>query len=297
MLKPMNCPAHVQIFNSNMVSYRDLPIRLAEFGCCHRNEPAGSLHGIMRLRQFVQDDAHIFCREDQIQNEVEAFCRLLKEVYEEFGFQDISVAISLRPANRSGSNELWDRAEAELIRAVEAVGLEYVLQPGDGAFYGPKLEYALKDSMERIWQCGTLQLDFVLPGKLDAYYVNEQGKQIQPVMIHRAILGSMERFIGILLEHYEGRLPDWLAPVQDVIIPISSEQYQYAEIVVESLRANGRRAVMDLKEASLMSKVRKYSEQFIPRIIVVGAKEELAQQASVRRLGSSQPEVVELAKL
>lgn len=291
-LKPMNCPAHVQIFNAQTISYRQLPMRLAEFGCCHRNEASGALHGIMRLRQFVQDDAHIFCREDQIESEVEAFCRLLQSVYGDFGFHDVSVAISLRPDDRAGDDALWDKAEAVLEEAVQTVGLPYSLQPGHGAFYGPKLEFALRDSHGREWQCGTLQLDFVLPGRLNARFIDESGHHQHPVMIHRAILGSMERFIGILLEHYEGRLPDWLTPVQIMVVGLPGAE-AYAEEVRSHL-AREWRVGLDGHDDNLMNRIKRHSEALIPYIVVVGQREAESRSIAVRRLGSSKPEVMPL---
>lgn len=296
-LKPMNCPAHVQIFNANMVSYRDLPIRLAEFGCCHRNEPSGSLHGIMRLRQFVQDDAHIFCAPDMVASEVVNFIALLRGVYHDFGFDEVSAKISLRPDNKSGSDELWDMSEASLIAAVESAELPYELQYGEGAFYGPKLEFELKDRAGRVWQCGTLQLDFVLPGKLSARYVGQDGKAHEPVMIHRAILGSIERFIGILLEHYEGRLPVWLSPVQAVVLPIREEHSDYAGRVARQLREAGGRVEIDGRDLNLMSKIKQHSQQAIPNIIVVGDSEQADEMVSVRRLGSAGNEKIPIDKM
>lgn len=287
ILKPMNCPAHVQIFNSNNVSYKHLPIRIAEFGCCHRNEPSGSLHGIMRVRQFVQDDAHIFCMEDQIEEETKNFCDLLMSVYRDFGFTDISVGFSTRPEKRAGSDEVWDQAESSLMKAVEAAGLTYDIQEGEGAFYGPKLEFALTDNKGRKWQCGTIQLDFVLPERLGARYTAQDGKLATPVMLHRAILGSLERFIGILLEHYEGRLPIWLAPTQAVVTSVKPDADDYAKKVYERLLKQGVRAKLDLRDENLKQKVKEHSNMAVPYIFVVGKKEEEAQTVSVRSLGSN----------
>lgn len=287
ILKPMNCPAHIQIFNSNNVSYKQLPIRIAEFGCCHRNEPSGSLHGIMRVRQFVQDDAHIFCMEDQIEEETKNFCDLLMSVYRDFGFTDISVGFSTRPEKRAGSDEVWDQAESSLMKAVEAAGLTYDLQEGEGAFYGPKLEFALTDNKGRKWQCGTIQLDFVLPDRLGARYVSQDGKLATPVMLHRAILGSLERFIGILLEHYEGRLPIWLAPTQAVITSVKPDADDYAKKVYENLLQQGVRVKLDLRNENLKQKIKEHSNMAVPYIFVVGKKEEEDQTVSVRRLGSN----------
>ena len=247
-VKPMNCPCHVQVFNQGLKSYRDLPLRLAEFGSCHRNEPSGTLHGLMRVRNFVQDDAHIFCTEEQIQDEVSDFIDLTFDVYKEFGFDNIEIALSTRPEKRVGSDEIWDQAEEALAEALKSKGLEYVLQPGEGAFYGPKIEFTLKDCLERGWQCGTLQVDFSMPGRLDAQYVAEDGDRKVPVMLHRAILGSMERFIGILIEHHEGKFPLWLSPVQAVIMNITDKQGEYAQKVEEILNKQGIRASADLSK-------------------------------------------------
>ena len=263
-VKPMNCPGHVQIFNQGIKSYRDLPLRLAEFGSCHRNEPSGALHGIMRVRGFVQDDAHIFCTEEQILAESAAFIDLLRKVYADFGFNDILVKLSTRPEKRIGSDETWDRAEAALALALEAKALKYDLQPGEGAFYGPKIEFSLKDCLNRVWQCGTLQLDFSLPGRLGAEYVAEDNSRRQPVMLHRAILGSMERFIGILIEHHAGAFPLWLAPMQIVVMNISEHQADYAESVAEKLRQTGLRAVADLRNEKINYKIREHSLQKLP---------------------------------
>jgi threonyl-tRNA synthetase len=284
-VKPMNCPGHVQIFNQGIKSYRDLPLRLAEFGSCHRNEPSGALHGIMRVRGFVQDDAHIFCTEDQILSESAAFIDLLRRVYADFGFKDILVKLSTRPEKRLGSDETWDRAEAALAQALDDKGLKYELQPGEGAFYGPKIEFSLKDCLNRVWQCGTLQLDFSLPGRLGAEYVAEDNSRRQPVMLHRAILGSMERFIGILIEHHAGAFPLWLSPIHAVVMNISEHQADYAETVAEKLRMAGLRAVSDLRNEKISYKIREHSLQKLPYQVVVGDKEKAAGLVAVRARG------------
>ncbi|MCP5296006.1 MAG: threonine--tRNA ligase [Rhodocyclaceae bacterium] len=284
-VKPMNCPGHVQIFNQGIKSYRDLPLRLAEFGSCHRNEPSGALHGIMRVRGFVQDDAHIFCTEAQILAESASFIDLLREVYADFGFKDILVKLSTRPEKRIGSDEVWDRAEMALAQALDAKGLEYDLQPGEGAFYGPKIEFSLKDCLNRVWQCGTLQLDFSLPGRLGAEYVAEDNSRREPVMLHRAILGSMERFIGILIEHHAGAFPLWLSPVHAVVMNISEHQADYAESVAEKLRQAGLRAVSDLRNEKISYKIREHSLQKLPYQVVVGDKEKAAGLVAVRARG------------
>ena len=284
-VKPMNCPGHVQIFNQGIKSYRDLPLRLAEFGSCHRNEPSGALHGIMRVRGFVQDDAHIFCTEEQILAESAAFIDLLRKVYADFGFNDILVKLSTRPEKRIGSDETWDRAEAALAQALDAKELKYDLQPGEGAFYGPKIEFSLKDCLNRVWQCGTLQLDFSLPGRLGAEYVAEDNARRQPVMLHRAILGSMERFIGILIEHHAGAFPLWLAPVHAIVMNISEHQAEYADAVAEKLRRAGLRAVADLRNEKINYKIREHSLQKLPYQVVVGDKEKAAGLVAVRARG------------
>ncbi len=284
-VKPMNCPGHVQIFNQGIKSYRDLPLRLAEFGSCHRNEPSGALHGIMRVRGFVQDDAHIFCTEEQILAESAAFIDLLRKVYADFGFNDILVKLSTRPEKRIGSDETWDRAEAALAQALDAKELKYDLQPGEGAFYGPKIEFSLKDCLNRVWQCGTLQLDFSLPGRLCAEYVAEDNARRQPVMLHRAILGSMERFIGILIEHHAGAFPLWLAPIHAMVMNISEHQAEYADAVAEKLRRAGLRAVADLRNEKINYKIREHSLQKLPYQVVVGDKEKAAGLVAVRARG------------
>ena len=281
-VKPMNCPGHVQIFNQGVKSYRDLPLRIAEFGSCHRNEPSGALHGLMRVRGFVQDDAHIFCTEDQIQDEAGAFIDLLRKVYADFGFEQILIKLSTRPEKRIGEDAVWDRAEAALKATLDAKGLEWDLNPGEGAFYGPKIEFSLKDSLGRVWQCGTLQLDFALPGRLGAEYVAEDNTRCIPVMLHRAILGSLERFIGILIEHYAGAMPVWLAPVQVVVMNISEAQAEHVAGVAETLRKAGFRAVADLRNEKISYKIREHSLQKLPFQLVIGDKEVAAQLVAVR---------------
>jgi threonyl-tRNA synthetase len=284
-VKPMNCPGHVQIFNHGLKSYRDLPLRLAEFGSCHRNEPSGALHGIMRVRGFTQDDAHIFCREDQVQGEAADFIDLLKRIYADFGFHDILIKLSTRPEKRIGADDVWDRAEAALGAALDAKGLAWETNPGEGAFYGPKIEFSLKDSIGRVWQCGTLQLDFALPGRLGAEYVDEDNTRKVPVMLHRAILGSLERFIGILIENHAGALPVWLAPVQVVVMNISAAQAAYTEQVVRTLRAAGLRVEGDLRNEKITFKIREHSLMKLPFQLVIGDKEVAAEQVAVRVRG------------
>lgn len=293
-LKPMNCPCHVQIYKQGLKSYRDLPLRLAEFGHCHRNEPSGSLHGLMRVRAMVQDDGHIFCTPEQIVSETKAFCSLLKEVYATLGFTDAFVRFSDRPPVRAGSDEIWDKAEAALKEASEASDLSYVLNPGEGAFYGPKLEFVLTDSLGRKWQCGTLQVDFVLPERLDANYIGEDGQRHRPVMLHRAILGSLERFIGILIEHYGGKMPLWLMPTQVVVASITSEANPYGEELVQKLRQAGIRCTLDDRNEKIGYKIREHSLKKIPVLAVVGKKERENQQVVLRRLGSQDQETVSI---
>ncbi len=284
-VKPMNCPGHVQIFNQGLRSYRDLPLRLAEFGACHRNEPSGALHGIMRVRAFTQDDAHIFCREDQVQDEAASFIDLLQRIYSDFGFHEILIKLSTRPEKRIGADETWDRAEAALSSALDAKGLQWELNPGEGAFYGPKIEFSLKDSIGRVWQCGTLQLDFALPGRLDAEFVDEDNTRKTPVMLHRAILGSLERFIGILIENYAGALPLWLSPVQAVVLNISEAQRGYATQVGGRLGAAGFRVETDLRNETINLKIREHSLRKLPYQIVVGEKEVAGGLVAVRARG------------
>jgi threonyl-tRNA synthetase len=281
-IKPMNCPCHVQIYNAALHSYRELPLRMAEFGSCHRNEPSGALHGIMRVRGFVQDDAHIFCTEEQIQPEVTAFIDLLYSVYQDFGFSDVIIKLSTRPAERVGSDEIWDKAEAALVDALNAKGLPFDLQPGEGAFYGPKIEFTLKDCIGRMWQCGTIQVDFNMPGRLGAEYVDEHSQRQTPVMLHRAILGSLERFIGILIEQYEGAFPLWLAPVQAVVMNITDKQAGYATELAEFLENHGLRAHADLRNEKVGFKIREHTIQKTPFLLVVGDKESESKTVAVR---------------
>ena len=285
-VKPMNCPGHVQIFNSGLHSYRDLPMRLAEFGSCHRNEPSGALHGIMRVRGFTQDDAHIFCTEDQIEQEVADFIVMLEKCYADFGFTDVLVKLSTRPEKRVGTDESWDKAEAALAAALARNKLAYDLQPGEGAFYGPKVEFTLKDSIGRLWQCGTIQLDFNLPVRLGAEFVDEDNTRKPPVMLHRAILGSMERFIGILIEHHAGNFPLWLAPVHVMVMNISERQTEYAEKITQALRLAGIRAISDLSNNKITYKIREHSLQKLPYQVVVGDKEVETELVSVRARGN-----------
>ncbi len=290
-LKPMNCPCHVQIFRQGIKSYRDLPLRMAEFGSCHRNEPSGALHGIMRVRAFTQDDAHIFCTEDQITSESVRFCELLQSIYADFGFSDVRVKFSDRPEVRAGADDVWDRAESALTDATKAANLETTLNPGEGAFYGPKLEFVLRDAIGRDWQCGTLQVDFVLPDRLDAEYVAEDGSRRRPVMLHRAILGSMERWIGILIEQYAGRMPGWLAPVQVVIASITDSANDYAEQVAREAEAMGLRVERDFRNEKISYKVREHSVMKVPYILAVGDREAEASTVALRRLGSNDQQV------
>ena len=283
-VKPMNCPCHVQIFNQGLKSYRDLPLRMAEFGSCHRNEPSGTLHGLMRLRNFVQDDAHIFCTEAQIQEEVSSFIDLLFNVYADFGFTEILIKLSTRPENRVGEDVLWDKAESALELALNDKGLDWQLQPGEGAFYGPKIEFSLKDCIGRVWQCGTIQVDFSMPGRLGAHYVAEDGSKQVPVMLHRAILGSLERFIGILIEEFAGRFPVWLAPVQVVIMNISDNQSEYVGKVEEILRNQGLRAKSDLRNEKIGFKIREHTLQRVPYLLVIGDREVTDNTVAVRTL-------------
>ncbi len=293
-LKPMNCPAHVEVFKSGQKSYRDLPLRLAEFGCCHRNEPHGALHGIMRVRQFTQDDAHIFCREDQIVEESIRFCRLLESVYRDFGFENIAVKLSTRPDVRAGDDATWDRAEKGLEEAVKAAGLPCEIMPGEGAFYGPKLEFQLTDAIGRVWQCGTLQLDYVLPERLGAEYTASDGSKQRPVMLHRAILGSMERFIGILIEEFSGAFPMWLSPVQVVVAAITDAANDYAVEAAAALRKAGLRVETDLRNEKINYKVREHSVQKVPIIAVVGGREAEERTLALRRLGSNGQQMISL---
>lgn len=294
-LKPMNCPAHVQVFNQGIKSYRDLPLRLAEFGCCHRNEAHGALHGLMRVRQMTQDDAHIFCREDQIQSETEAFCGLLDSVYADLGFTEVKILLATRPDVRAGDDAVWDLAEKSLGDALSATGRDFEVAEGEGAFYGPKLEFHLKDAIGRSWQCGTLQLDFVLPERLEASYIAEDGSKQRPVMLHRAILGSLERFIGMLIENHAGRMPLWLAPVQVVVAPIVSDANDYAEKIAGELKAAGLRVETDLRNEKINYKVREHSVAKVPVLFVVGMREAEEGTVSIRRLGSQGQSVADFA--
>ena len=284
-IKPMNCPGHVQIYKQGLKSYRDLPLRFAEFGSCHRNEPSGTLHGIMRVRNFVQDDAHIFCTIDQIQDEVSKFIDLTFQVYKHFGFESIDIKLSTRPEKRVGSDEEWDKAEASLSEALDAKGINWQLQEGEGAFYGPKVEFVLKDCLEREWQCGTIQADFSMPGRLDAQYIAEDGSKQVPVMLHRVIVGSIERFTGILIEHYEGAFPSWLAPIQAVILNISEKQEEFSKKVEKNLKKQGLRVISDLRNEKIGFKIREHSMQRYPYILVVGDREVENNQVSVRQRG------------
>ena len=295
-LKPMNCPCHVQIFRLGIKSYRDLPLRMAEFGSCHRNEPSGALHGIMRVRAFTQDDAHIFCTEDQITAESVKFCSLLQSIYADFGFCEVRVKFSDRPEVRAGDDATWDRAEAALTDATQAAKLDTTLNPGEGAFYGPKLEFVLRDAIGRDWQCGTLQVDFVLPDRLDAEYVGEDGNRHRPVMLHRAILGSMERWIGILIEQYAGRMPAWLAPVQIVVASITDQANDYAREVATAANNLGLRVETDLRNEKISYKVREHSVMKVPFILAVGGREAEAGTVALRRLGSNEQQVIDMAE-
>ncbi|NKD77445.1 threonine--tRNA ligase [Haematospirillum sp. H1815] len=293
-IKPMNCPCHIQIFRQGIKSYRDLPLRMAEFGSCHRNEPSGSLHGLMRVRAFTQDDAHIFCTDEQIESETRAFCDLLQSVYADFGFTEIKVKFSDRPENRAGSDDVWDRAEDALRRATAAAGLEALPNPGEGAFYGPKLEFVLRDAIGRDWQCGTLQVDYVLPERLDASYVAEDGSRQRPVMLHRAVLGSFERFVGILIENFAGRFPAWLAPVQVVVATITSDGNAWASEVLAALKERGIRADLDVRNEKINFKVREHSHAKVPWILVVGRREAEERTVALRCLGGQAQEVLAL---
>jgi threonyl-tRNA synthetase len=293
-LKPMNCPCHVQIFKQGLRSYRQLPLRMAEFGACHRYEPSGALHGIMRVRAFTQDDAHIFCTEEQIAPETVKFTELLGQVYKDFGFESFAVKFSDRPELRAGSDEVWDRAEQALKSACETAGVNYTLNPGEGAFYGPKLEFVLRDAIGRDWQCGTLQVDFVMPERLDAEYVTSDSSRARPVMLHRAILGSFERFLGILIEQYAGRFPLWLAPTQAIVATIVSDADDYANEVASTLRAAGLTVETDLSNQKINAKIREHSLQHVPNIIVVGRKEAQERSVAIRRLGGAAQEMLGL---
>jgi threonyl-tRNA synthetase len=278
----MNCPCHIQVFNQGLKSYRDLPLRLAEFGSCHRNEASGTLQGLMRVRGFVQDDAHIFCTESQLLNEVSKFTDLLFSVYRDFGFENIIIRLSTRPKNRVGSDEVWDKSEQSLIDALISKNLEYEILPGEGAFYGPKIEFSLKDCLERVWQCGTIQVDFSMPERLGAQYAAEDGSRKTPVMLHRAILGSFERFIGILIEHYEGKFPTWLAPCQAIVMNITDSQLNYAEDFTNLMRNKGYRVENDLRNEKIGFKIREHTIQRIPYLLVIGDREVESNSVAVR---------------
>ncbi len=293
-LKPMNCPAHVQIFRQGITSYRDLPLRMSEFGCCHRNEASGSLHGIMRVRSFTQDDAHIFCTEDQVIEETVNFCQLLAKMYRDLGFPEFTVKLADRPALRAGTDEVWDKAEKILHQSIKKAGIPYTINSGDGAFYGPKLEFYLKDSIGRVWQCGTLQVDYIMPERLDASYIAEDGSKRRPVMLHRAVLGSMERFMGILIEHHGGRFPLWLAPLQVVVANITDASADYAKDIYEKLRKANIRVHLDIRNEKITYKIREHSESKVPLIFVVGNREAEQQQVAIRRLSGKDQEIVSL---
>ncbi len=293
-LKPMNCPCHVQIFRQGLKSYRDLPLRMAEFGACHRYEPSGALHGLMRVRGFTQDDAHIFCTIDQINAESAAFCKLALGIYRDFGFEDVVIRFADRPAVRVGSDDVWDRAEDALRTAAEQAGVEYELNPGDGAFYGPKIDFVLRDAIGREWQCGTLQADFVLPGRLDASYIGDDGEKHRPIMLHRAILGSLERFIGVLIEHYAGKFPLWLAPVQVVVATVTRDGDDYAAEVTDALTTAGLRVELDVSNEKIGYKVRHHSLAKVPVLMAIGRREAKERTVSIRRLGSQGQEVLAL---
>ncbi|MDC3091755.1 threonine--tRNA ligase [Rickettsiales bacterium] len=295
-IKPMNCPCHVQIFRQGIKSYKELPIRMAEFGCCHRNEPSGALHGLMRVRAFTQDDAHIFCTEDQIVSETERFCKLLMEVYKDFGFEDVVIKFSDRPENRAGSDVVWDQAEKSLIDAVEAAGYKYELNPGEGAFYGPKLEFILRDAIGRDWQCGTLQVDFVLPDRLDANYIGEDGMKHRPVMLHRAVLGSFERFIGIILENYSGKLPYWLNPIHVAIVNLNENCLEYAKKLQEKLDKISVRTIIDDRNEKINYKIREHAIQKVPFTAVIGNREIDTDTITLRTLGSANQETIGIKK-
>ena len=294
MIKPMKCPGHVQIYNQGIKSYKDLPLRMAEFGSCHRNEPSGALHGLMRVRNFVQDDAHIFCTEDQIESETVNFCKLLQEVYSELGFNEVSIMYADRPEQRVGSDEIWDKAENALLNASKATGIPFDKNSGDGAFYGPKLDFYLHDAIGRKWQCGTLQVDFNMPGRLGASYVGEDNEKHTPVMLHRAILGSLERFTGILIEHYEGKFPLWLAPIQLVVATITSKADQYAKEIEEKFIEKGIRVILDSRNEKINYKVREHSVNKIPYIFVVGVNEMENGTVAIRKLGSNKQEIISI---
>jgi threonyl-tRNA synthetase len=283
-VKPMNCPCHIQIFNQGLHSYRDLPLRMAEFGSCHRNEPSGALHGLMRVRGFTQDDAHIFCTEDQIQQESASFIELLFEIYRDFGFEDVQIKLATRPEQRIGDDAQWERAEKTLEAALDQAGIDWQENPGEGAFYGPKIEFSLEDSIGRVWQCGTLQVDFFMPGRLGAHYIDQDSNKQVPVMLHRAVLGSLERFIGILIEHHAGAFPTWLAPVQAMVLNITDKQSEYCREVVESLEKQGFRVEMDLRNEKIGYKIRQHTLGKVPYLLVIGDREVEKKAVAVRTL-------------
>jgi threonyl-tRNA synthetase len=284
-IKPMNCPAHIQIYNQGLKSYRELPLRIGEFGSCHRNEPSGTLHGIMRVRNFVQDDGHIFCTAKQVQDEASTFIDLAFDVYNHFGFENVDIKLSTRPEKRVGSDKVWDKAEAALAQALDAKDIDWDLQVGEGAFYGPKIEFVLKDCLGREWQCGTLQVDFSMPERLDAQYIDEDNSKQTPVMLHRAIVGSIERFVGILIEHYEGAYPSWLAPIQAVILNISDKQLDFAKKIEKKLKKQQLRVISDLRNEKIGFKIREHSMQRYPYILVLGDREMENNQIAVRKRG------------
>ena len=294
MLKPMNCPGHIQVFNQGIKSYRDLPLRMSEFGSCHRYEPSGALHGLMRVRNFVQDDAHIFCTEDQIESETILFCNILKEVYEELGFDKVSIKFADRPDERVGEDSIWDKAESALSKAAKATGLPFDENKGDGAFYGPKLDFYLHDAIGRVWQCGTLQVDFNLPNRLNASYIGEDNNKHVPVMLHRAILGSLERFLGILIENYEGKFPLWLSPVQVALTTITSNSDMAANALLEKLRSSGLRSIIDLRNEKINYKIREHSINKVPYILVLGDREVEENTVTIRRLGSKEQKTLDV---
>ena len=294
MLKPMNCPGHIQVFNQGIKSYRDLPLRMSEFGSCHRYEPSGALHGLMRVRNFVQDDAHIFCTEDQIESETILFCNILKEVYEELGFDKVSIKFADRPDERVGEDSIWDKAESALSKAAKATGLPFDENKGDGAFYGPKLDFYLHDAIGRVWQCGTLQVDFNLPKRLNASYIGEDNNKHIPVMLHRAILGSLERFLGILIENYEGKFPLWLSPVQVALTTITSNSDMAANALLEKLRSSGLRSIIDLRNEKINYKIREHSINKVPYILVLGDREVEENSVTIRRLGSKEQKTLDV---
>lgn len=296
-VKPMSCPCHIQVFKQGLRSYRELPLRLAEFGNCHRNEPSGTLHGLMRVRNFVQDDGHIFCTEEQIRQEIVEFNKQLFDTYKAFGFEEIIIKLSTRPDKRVGSDEIWDKAEHALQQALESTGVAWDLQPGEGAFYGPKIEYSLKDCLGRVWQCGTMQVDFLMPERLGAYYIAEDGSKRVPVMLHRAMMGSMERFIGVLIEHYAGNLPFWLAPQQVVVMNITDQQAQYVQNVTNMLKKHGIRAQVDLRNEKISFKIREHSIEHVPYMVIIGDREMQAESVAIRTQDGRDLGIVKLSDL